>query len=60
VDGEPARGTVAGSAPQPDRLGLASDLEGELAVEDVEGVGVPVMDVGAGDLLPGRGASVRA
>ncbi len=41
-----------------DRLGLAPDLEGQLALEDVEGVGVFVVDVWPGYLLAGRVARV--
>ena len=36
-----------------DRLGLASDLEGQFALEDVEGTGVLVVNVRAGYLLAG-------
>jgi hypothetical protein len=63
LDGEPARGAVAGGAEgvgdlrwdgdesaggDRDRLGFAPDLEGQLALEDVEGVGVLVVNVRAG------------
>ena len=34
-----------------DRLGFTSDLEGELALEDVERIRVLVVNVRAGDLL---------
>src|SRR5437016_5672812 len=73
VDCEPARGAVAVGAERVsyagrrceeaaggdcDRFGLAPDLEDQLAVEDVERVGVLVMDVRAGYLLAGRVARV--
>jgi len=41
-----------------DRLGLAPDLEGQPALEDVERIGVLVMDVRAGYLLAGGVARV--
>ena len=66
VDGEPARGAVAVVAERVgylrrrgdesaggdrDRLGLAPDLEGQFALEDVEGIGVLVVNVRAGYLF---------
>ena len=72
VDGEPARGAVAVVAERVgyfrrrgdesaggdrDRLGLAPDLEGQFALEDVEGIGVLVVNVRAGDLFARLGTT---
>ena len=66
VDGEPARGAVAvvservgylrrngdeSAGGDRDRLGLAPDLEGQFALEDVEGIGVIVVNMRAGYVL---------
>ena len=69
VDGEPARGAAVGDAKSVgeagrrgdesagrdgDRFGLGTDLEDQLSLEDIEGVGVPLVDVPAGDVLARR------
>jgi len=74
VDCEPARGAVAGGAEgvgdlrwdgdesaggDRDRLGLAPDLEGQLALEYIEGVGVLVVSVRAGYLFARRVPGAR-
>jgi len=74
VDGEPARGTVAVVSKRVsnpgrhrdqaawgdrDRLRFASDLEGQLALDHVERVGVPVVNVGTGHRLPRGAEGVR-
>jgi hypothetical protein len=66
VDSEPTRGAVSVVAERVghprrhsdesaggdrDRLGLAPDLEGQFALEDVESIGVVVVNMRAGYLL---------